>query len=132
MVIPPHSGARREVAGLSAKEKLWAAIPGKHPRFEPEPVSSSAWTPASYEEDQNILICVKQVTLRRQFKRVYLLVVALALPSGNAVASGSMQHGVSMRDLVADWKKWSRAERVLAVMVTLLMVASPLGLLVNG
>jgi len=36
------------------------------------------------------------------------------------------------RDLVADWKKWSRAERVLAVMVTLLMVALPLGLLMNG
>ena len=27
--------------------------------------------------------------------------------------------GVPMRDLVADWKKWSRAERVLAVMGTL-------------
>ena len=75
---------------------------------------------------------MKQVALRRQCKRVYPLVVALALPSGKAVASGSMQHGVSMRDLVADWKKWSRAERVLAVMVTLLMVALPLGLLMNG
>jgi hypothetical protein len=32
-----------------------------------------------------------------------------------------MQHGVPMRDLVADWKKWSRAERVLAVMGTSLM-----------
>jgi len=36
-----------------------------------------------------------------------------------------------MRDLVADWKKWSRAERVLAVTGTLLMVASPLGLLIT-
>jgi hypothetical protein len=34
-----------------------------------------------------------------------------------------------MRDWVADWKKWSRGERVLAVVVTLLMVALPLGLL---
>jgi hypothetical protein len=34
-----------------------------------------------------------------------------------------------MRDLVADWKKWSRAERTLAV---LLMVALPLGLLMTG
>jgi len=34
-----------------------------------------------------------------------------------------------MRDFVADWKKWSRAERVLAVVVTLLMVAVPLVLL---
>lgn len=37
-----------------------------------------------------------------------------------------------MRDFVADWKKWSRAERVLAVVVTLLMVAVPLGLLLTG
>ncbi len=35
-----------------------------------------------------------------------------------------------MRDWVADWKKWSRAERVLAVIVTVLMIALPLGLLV--
>jgi hypothetical protein len=41
--------------------------------------------------------------------------------------------GVRMRDLVADWKKWSHAERVLAVMITLLMVAAlPLGLLMTG
>ena len=51
---------------------------------------------------------------------------------GEAVASGSMQHGVPMRDLVADWKKWSRVERVIAVMGTLLMVALPLGLLMTG
>ena len=44
----------------------------------------------------------------------------------------SMQHGVLMRDLVADWKKWNRAERVLAVMGTLLMVALPFGLLITG
>jgi hypothetical protein len=60
------------------------------------------------------------------------LVVALALPSEKAIASGTMQDGVPMRDLVADWKKWSRAERVLAVMGTLLMVALPLGLLMTG
>jgi hypothetical protein len=47
-------------------------------------------------------------------------------------ASGSKQHGVPMRDLVPDWKKWSRAERVLAVMGTLLMVALPFGLLMTG
>jgi hypothetical protein len=34
-----------------------------------------------------------------------------------------------MRDWVADWKKWSRSERALAVLVTGLMVALPLGLL---
>jgi hypothetical protein len=37
-----------------------------------------------------------------------------------------------MRDLVADWKRWSRAERVLAVVVTVLMVALPLGMLFTG
>ena len=37
-----------------------------------------------------------------------------------------------MRDFVADWKKWSRTERVLAVVVALLMVALPLGLLLTG
>ena len=63
---------------------------------------------------------------------VYLPVVALALPSGKAVAIRPMQDGVPMRDLVADWKRWSRAERVLAVTGTLLMVALPLGLLMTG
>jgi hypothetical protein len=33
-----------------------------------------------------------------------------------------------MRDLVADWKKWSRAERVLAVVVIVLLAAMPIGL----
>ena len=44
----------------------------------------------------------------------------------------SMQHGVPMRDLAADWKKWSRAERLFAVMGTLLMVVLPFGLLITG
>ena len=43
-----------------------------------------------------------------------------------------MQSGVQMRDFVVDWKKWNRAERVLAVMIILLMVALPLGLLMTG
>jgi hypothetical protein len=34
-----------------------------------------------------------------------------------------------MRDFIADWKKWSRAERVLAVVVGLALMALPLGLL---
>ena len=34
-----------------------------------------------------------------------------------------------MRDWVADWKKWSRGERLLAVFVTGLMAALPLGFL---
>jgi hypothetical protein len=33
-----------------------------------------------------------------------------------------------MRDLIADWKKWSGAERVLAVVVTVLLAAMPIGL----
>ena len=33
-----------------------------------------------------------------------------------------------MRDFIADWKKWSRAERVLAIVVTSLMAALPIGL----
>ena len=37
-----------------------------------------------------------------------------------------------MRDVVADWKKWSRAERVLAILVTLMLVALPLGLLITA
>ena len=37
----------------------------------------------------------------------------------------------SMRDLVGDWKRWSRTERLLAVIVTVLMVALPLGLLLT-
>lgn len=37
-----------------------------------------------------------------------------------------------MRDLVADWKKWSRAERVLAIIVSTLLMALPFGLLVGS
>jgi hypothetical protein len=34
-----------------------------------------------------------------------------------------------MRDWIADWRKWSRGERVLAVLVASVLVALPLGLL---
>jgi hypothetical protein len=37
-----------------------------------------------------------------------------------------------MRDLVADWNRWSAAERVLAVKVTSLLTMVPLGLLMTG
>ena len=37
-----------------------------------------------------------------------------------------------MRGLVADWKKWSPAERILAVVVTILIIAVPLGVLLTG
>jgi hypothetical protein len=38
----------------------------------------------------------------------------------------------SIRDVVADWKKWSPAERILAVVVSILIVAVPLGVLLTG
>jgi hypothetical protein len=37
-----------------------------------------------------------------------------------------------MRDLIADWKRWSTSERVLAVVVTVAMIGVPLGLLLAG
>ena len=37
-----------------------------------------------------------------------------------------------MRDFVADWNRWSRAERVLAVVMTLGLVALPLGALISA
>jgi hypothetical protein len=36
-----------------------------------------------------------------------------------------------VRDVISDWKKWSRGERVLAIVVTALLAALPLGLLLN-
>lgn len=37
-----------------------------------------------------------------------------------------------MRDFIADWKKWSRAERVLAIVGASLMVGLPIGLALAG
>ena len=37
-----------------------------------------------------------------------------------------------MRDLVADWNKWSAAERVLALIVTLLLAMVPLCVVMTG
>lgn len=37
-----------------------------------------------------------------------------------------------MRDVIADWKRWSLTERVLAAVATLTIVALPLGLLSTG
>jgi hypothetical protein len=37
-----------------------------------------------------------------------------------------------MRDWIADWNKWSRAERVLALLVTLILLALPLSLLITA
>jgi hypothetical protein len=37
-----------------------------------------------------------------------------------------------VRDWVADWNKWSRGERVLAVVVTVVLAALPLSLLITA
>jgi hypothetical protein len=37
-----------------------------------------------------------------------------------------------MHDFIADWRKWSRTERVLAILAALLMVALPIGLALAG
>jgi hypothetical protein len=50
-----------------------------------------------------------------------------------AAKSGAVcRRGRSMRDWAADWKKWSRSERLLAVIVTGLMFGLPIGLLLAG
>jgi len=36
-----------------------------------------------------------------------------------------------MRDWIADWKRWSRAERCVAIALVLLSLAIPLGLLIR-
>ena len=35
-----------------------------------------------------------------------------------------------MRDLIADWKKWTSAERLLAVVLTLMLIGLPLRVLI--
>jgi len=37
-----------------------------------------------------------------------------------------------MRDWIADWNRWSPAERVLAVLVATMLVAVPLSLVLAG
>jgi hypothetical protein len=37
-----------------------------------------------------------------------------------------------MRDWIADWNKWSRAERLLALLVAFILLALPLSLLITG
>jgi len=37
-----------------------------------------------------------------------------------------------MRDLAADWKKWSAAERLLAVALVLMLIGLPLRVLIVG
>ena len=37
-----------------------------------------------------------------------------------------------MRDWISDWKKWSRAERCLAILLVIIALVLPLGLLMVG
>jgi len=37
-----------------------------------------------------------------------------------------------MRDLISDWKKWSRAERCFAIMLVIIALVVPLGLVIAG
>jgi hypothetical protein len=37
-----------------------------------------------------------------------------------------------MRDLVADWKKWSSAERLLVAVLVLMLIGLPLRVLIAG
>jgi hypothetical protein len=37
-----------------------------------------------------------------------------------------------VRDLAADWKKWSSAERLLAVLLVLMLIGLPLRVLIAG
>jgi len=37
-----------------------------------------------------------------------------------------------MRDLISDWKRWSRAERCAAIVLVILSLALPVGLVLAG
>ena len=37
-----------------------------------------------------------------------------------------------MRDLISDWKKWSRAERCFAIMLVIIALVVPHGLVIVG
>jgi hypothetical protein len=39
---------------------------------------------------------------------------------------------LGMRDFVADWKKWSSTERLLAVVLMLMLIGLPLRVLIAG
>jgi len=39
---------------------------------------------------------------------------------------------LEMRDLAADWKKWSLAERLLAMVLVLILIGLPLRVLMTG
>ena len=44
----------------------------------------------------------------------------------------AQSQGLGMRDLVADWKRWSAAERLLAAVLMLTLIGLPLRVLIAG
>jgi hypothetical protein len=52
--------------------------------------------------------------------------------NSSSLARVRVRNSGCVRDFIGDWKRWSHAERVLAIVVTLLMVAVPLVLLAAG
>ena len=57
--------------------------------------------------------------------------------TGRTVEAGTSRKAarprvMHMRDWIADWNKWSRAERILAVLVTFVLLLLPLSLLISG
>jgi hypothetical protein len=57
-----------------------------------------------------------------------MLVGHIDLGRGARLAGGRCD----MQDWIADWKKWSRAERCFAIALVILSLAVPLGLLIGG
>ena len=53
-------------------------------------------------------------------------------PARYGLISSSMRRKTAKRDWIADWNKWSRAERMFALLVALVLLALPLSLLLNG
>ena len=47
-------------------------------------------------------------------------------------AHRALEGAGEMRDLVADWKKWSSTERLLAMVLMLMLIGLPLRVLITG
>ena len=47
-------------------------------------------------------------------------------------AQRALEGAGEMRDLVADWKKWSSTERLLAMVLMLMLIGLPLRVLITG
>ena len=57
---------------------------------------------------------------------------SMRLISSSAVPSRKLRHeGQDMRDLLADWRKWSSVERLLAMVLILVLIGLPLRILIT-